>query len=356
MRLVRKFLLLVLALVVALALAEIALRLIGVPAPGRMPLPEGQLPGMVVLHPVRGFACAPDFRGEVVRAGRANTIRLNERGFRDRSFAAEPGTRVVLAVGDSFTAGWGLEEEETWPRRLEARLNAGNGAPWRVLNAGVAGYNMRQARLTAEELIPEVKPQVVVLGVYPMGFDRLANPFVAHDRFLLRESQIPFVVVEPDALLHTPFRRPWLKDVDFWCNRHLVVGALILRTLDEATKTWRHPRPPLDTSAHGLRRAMAPLLAEVGLLRDAAQRAGAGFVALSIAIQAPAGDFDPGQDTLEAGVVEYCAAEGIPCVPTLSVLRERSGGKPIYHLPDDLHWTPAANEIAAELLAPLVGQ
>ena len=65
---------------------------------------------------------------------------------------------VVLAVGDSFTEGWAVGDDETWPAHLERDTG------WRVLNAGVRAYGLDQMVLRAERLAPRVKPRAIVLA------------------------------------------------------------------------------------------------------------------------------------------------------------------------------------------------
>ena len=45
---------------------------------------------------------------------------------------------VLIAFGDSLTAGYGMETSEAWPSRLQEMLDAG-GFRYRVVNAGVSG-------------------------------------------------------------------------------------------------------------------------------------------------------------------------------------------------------------------------
>lgn len=52
--------------------------------------------------------------------------------------AAPAPARVVVVLGDSLTAGWGVAPEEAWPALVEARLQR-EGYPYRVVNAGVSG-------------------------------------------------------------------------------------------------------------------------------------------------------------------------------------------------------------------------
>jgi len=90
-------------------------------------------------------------------------IRTNHYGFRGND--PLPDRRVVLCLGDSVTFGWGVEESETFPAQLQARLNAAtnSGKLWEVINAGVPSYSSFQTRLATEGLISRWKPEVVVV-------------------------------------------------------------------------------------------------------------------------------------------------------------------------------------------------
>ena len=52
--------------------------------------------------------------------------------------ASAQGERVIVAFGDSLTAGYGVAPEEAYPALLAARLR-GEGYRYQVVNAGVSG-------------------------------------------------------------------------------------------------------------------------------------------------------------------------------------------------------------------------
>jgi acyl-CoA thioesterase-1 len=52
--------------------------------------------------------------------------------------AARAQERVIVALGDSLTAGLGVGADEAYPARLQERLRH-EGFPYRVVNAGVSG-------------------------------------------------------------------------------------------------------------------------------------------------------------------------------------------------------------------------
>jgi hypothetical protein len=70
-----------------------------------------------------------------VRGFRVNTGPQRLRGG-DFSPKPAPGVTRILALGDSTTFGWGVEDHESWPARLQARLDE-RGLAVEVLNAGV---------------------------------------------------------------------------------------------------------------------------------------------------------------------------------------------------------------------------
>jgi hypothetical protein len=82
----------------------------------------------------------PNWSGEAIASGRPLTI--NRFGLRDRpdlTLEKPPDTCRLAVVGSSIVMGFGVGDDETFPRLLEGRLNAGRrpGAPrCQVLNFG----------------------------------------------------------------------------------------------------------------------------------------------------------------------------------------------------------------------------
>ena len=74
--------------------------------------------------------------------------------------AQEP---VIVALGDSLTAGLGVAADEAYPARLEARL-AREGLRYRVVNAGVSGDTTAGA-LRRIDWVLRARPAVVVVAL-----------------------------------------------------------------------------------------------------------------------------------------------------------------------------------------------
>jgi lysophospholipase L1-like esterase len=76
---------------------------------------------------------------------------------------ARPGIYRIIALGDSLTYGYGIEEKDTYPRVLETLLN--DTFRVEVLNLGVSGAQSEDIYNTLREKLPELKPNLVIYGM-----------------------------------------------------------------------------------------------------------------------------------------------------------------------------------------------
>ncbi len=94
---------------------------------------------------------------------------INALGCRGADFPREkpPGVYRILFVGDSFTFGEGVGDDEPFPVRVEAALNA-SSPPRRVqaVNAGVAGYNTKDEVIYLERRWLALDPDLVVITFF----------------------------------------------------------------------------------------------------------------------------------------------------------------------------------------------
>jgi hypothetical protein len=158
----------------SLLVAEIAARAAVPPPPKpRTTVPAGVSPfertprGLIVYRPGSSFAhvydTAPGAGGYFGADGRVR-YRINNLGFRGPDVAAEkpPEVRRVLCLGDSFTFGEGVHEEDAWPRQLERLLGPGV----QVINAGVQGYDFDSEGLLLLVQGRPLRPDAVIVGFF----------------------------------------------------------------------------------------------------------------------------------------------------------------------------------------------
>ena len=143
--------------VIALLLAEAILRIIPPLGPAFILAgTNGAMDNQIFQDDIRlRVVLAPNVQGDGF-----TTNALGLRGAEIPSKKAN--SHRVLAVGDSFTLGLQVTDEETF----SARLNTALGPNIEVFNAGVPGYGTEQATEMMRRIVPRVQADAVLLTVY----------------------------------------------------------------------------------------------------------------------------------------------------------------------------------------------
>lgn len=95
---------------------------------------------------------------------RLDQVQTNAMGFRGREFnpVKPPGVYRIAAVGDSFTFGNGIPQDQRYSEILQSHLPS----HFEVLNFGVAGANTPEHRVLVKRLLDQVHPDFIVLQWY----------------------------------------------------------------------------------------------------------------------------------------------------------------------------------------------
>jgi hypothetical protein len=137
--------------------------------------------------PLLGWRLNPGVRTPIF-----NTI---DYGIRRNSVADDhvrPGG--ILVSGASFTLGSEVGDEETWPAQLENLI----GQP--VVNAAIGGFGADQVIMRAEQMLPIIKPEVLVvdlvqdnIGTAGQSYSGYPKPYftVENDQLVLRNNPVP---------------------------------------------------------------------------------------------------------------------------------------------------------------------
>lgn len=87
-------------------------------------------------------------------------VRINNLGFRGANTTVKKTRKRVLIIGDSFTFGWGVEEDETWIHLLsEKHPNV------EFLNLGQGGNHPGDFVQIAKKAIPLLQPDLVMVAI-----------------------------------------------------------------------------------------------------------------------------------------------------------------------------------------------
>jgi len=287
--------------------------------------------------PEVGWVLAPD--QETVTSAGHLPVRINSQGFRD-SLLPDPrpdSLILVAALGASTTYGWGVPLEETYHQLLERRLNegartAGSTVRYEILNAGVVGYNLRQAGGLMERLVRDHAPDgFLVAYTFNDAWNRFgALPAGEHDRVLAG--------VRRKNLLRQSALFNWITGT---VGRRAYRGAAHREGGDHAARvqTGDGPAGPAD---------LADFRATVEGMGGRARLAGA---SLALVVPAARGQVEPWPR--QAEMARAGLALGVPVVDLLPVFR--GVNVTTAFLPDDAVHPSAAGHhlIARELFAAL---
>src|SRR5271167_1127886 len=194
-------------------------------------------------HPTRGWAVVPDIKN-MTPFGKGKFVNTNSKGLRgttEYEYARTPGKERILVLGDSFTFGTDVSDDETYSHDLESAL-----PNTEVLNLGVQGYGQDQMLLYLKEEGVKYHPDIVILGFAFMDtyrnlwkFFAFAKPKFDMTPNGLKLTNVPVPTPE-QVLAEEPYRS---KAIDF---------AVILREkvrwsfgLNEK-EAWNLTRPILD--------------------------------------------------------------------------------------------------------------
>ena len=110
---------------------------------------------------------------------------INSLGLRDREINIEKGDKYrILCFGDSWTFGYGVNIENSWPKVLEQYLLTNGFENIEVINCGRPGQFTGTYKEYIEKIVPLLKPDLVLVGV--LQLDDLAQLFT--NKFIIEQS------------------------------------------------------------------------------------------------------------------------------------------------------------------------
>ena len=219
-----------LGLLLALGMAEAALRILGprLPALGSLT----SIATFQTYHPVYGFFHRPGAAGWIHTPEFTSYVEINSRGLREREIelTKPPGTQRILVLGDSFVEGAQVPQAHTLSRQLEEELGAGSGGPVQAINAGNAGFGTTQELLFLEHDGRAYGPDLVVL-VYFVDNDLSDNGYAVARARRLDTTRRPFFV--PDGRGGLELRPPASPPADPLADVRSALRRLMLFNLAE---------------------------------------------------------------------------------------------------------------------------
>ena len=130
----------------------------------------GERPSLLP-DPVVGWKLAPSRTSRLRWQTYDYVMKANALGFPapEVPTSKAPGVTRIMALGNAFTSGDGMDPNLVWPRLLERELAAKN-APAQVLNFGITGHGPNQFTAVARTYAPLVRPDIIIVQMFTKEF------------------------------------------------------------------------------------------------------------------------------------------------------------------------------------------
>lgn len=276
-------------------------------------------------------------------------VSINDQGLRDRSYSYQrpDGVSRIVVLGDSYTWGFGVEQEQVVTELIEESHDN-----LQVINMGVSGYSTDQEYLLLREEGLRYDPQLILLMLFEN--DIYHNPL---DVNYLKYPKPRFSVVDGELVLASrpsPSIGP-LREIHCFLRTHSVTYNYLVRVFESGQAPWiRFSRSFGSGVSLWLtgRRWEDPVeltSAIIGEMRDLSEAAGAQLVVVQVASQGQALGLER---TIPDELIEYCRAEDIPFLdlvePFKDYLAAHSGQS--LQFAHDPHWNADGHKLAADAI------
>jgi len=107
-----------------------------------------------------------DQQNAFVYPGHRSRASVNPKGYRLTNQRLENPEFKILTVGDSYTFGWGVNDNESWTAVMERELRS-SGINVNVYNAGVPAYSTQQILDSWKREVNDNNYDMTIFGIWP---------------------------------------------------------------------------------------------------------------------------------------------------------------------------------------------
>lgn len=340
------------------------------------------------------------------------TANINSLGFRDREFDLDKSGKFrILTVGDSFTYGWGVEAEDSWPKLLETRLRRMRDSV-EVANLGQPGASPATYAQVVDKSVPALKPDLVIVCILQgddlvpaerwvksaesltaSSRERPASPPLSptlrsrisdvgrrmYPNFLrLMNSRIPQPPLnavwknQADSIVEglTPGEREQFDKVDAPIRRAFVNGELNPALIQGAVKQPNFFLQTIDINNPEVKSLISTMARHLTLIKETADKYHCKVIVISIPYKVFASRRDvesskrlglnllpemAESDAADRAIEAACQKAGVKFHAVTNEFRQVANTTHLFYEMDG-HLNPAGHQVFANLLAPLLGQ
>ncbi len=252
----------------------------------------------------------------------------------------------VAFLGDSFTFGFGVQDQETFTHVLEQKLPR-----YEMMNWGVPGYGVDQILLLMEEKVFQFHPDLILLVIYPEDFQRsirsftdagYGKPYFTLDlQSHLKLQQVPvpkdkylFLNPYPEIIQKSNLHKMFATSYFYQLLSKIMMGIAknFGMTDSDTSDEWQLGKALLKRMHQDCQNHKIPF---------------------AIALAPPYRWITGTTEPIESSLKRFTTKNSIPFLDFTSGIKNSHPPDASY-IPQDLHWSPKGHEVVAKMLEPFI--
>ena len=282
--------------------------------------------------------------------GERNLVVLDEFGHRGKGhgLARTAGKHRILVLGDSFTEGVAVGEDQVFTRIVEA-----SDPDLEVLNTGVSSWGTVQQYLYLRDEGLRFQPDLVVVMYYSNDLTDNCIPYspgIGPRPHAVIEGEAVKIVEDYDEARFLRFLPP----VPFrsFLSRHSMLFYALNERVWLPSRMEEYRRILIEEEQalvpEETRRVNLFLLSEMETLLDSRG------IALAVVLIPSKSMVNTGRNDWYDAIGELCRSRDIPCLSLLDAVidAKKAGKKPYFE--KDIHWNQEGHAVAARAMIPFL--
>lgn len=318
-------------------IAEVTLRLINFP---KVLILEKDDSDYIQYDDTLGYKYLSNLDIEIKKENYCVKIKTNSFGFRDAEWDFDGEYKNIFVLGNSFSVGYGLPVAERWSNKLKYLLNI-KTEEYSIYNIAVSGYNIKQMIKAGRYMSSFVKPQIIIIGLYLDGLNRLDDPYIFHKGFAIRSSHVKCVNIRNNRLMFVHSENKFLKNMESSFILHSVFYNFVINKIQKLKNFFKvNFSSEYNLAFYGADRILNDLKLDCEL-RDIE------LIVLPILQHDENRKFNYNDLVLYKELKTLCNENKIYFADILPEMENSLATGNSFYIKNDRHWNKEANQIAA---------
>lgn len=251
----------------------------------------------------------------------------------------------LLALGDSITFGVHVNNQDSWPQRLESLLRQNGRVHDEVFNCGIVGYTISDEYLLLKEKAIHFNPDLIIVAFYANDLQDFSPQM--RSIFQRRENGSSFMqklkYTVKTTLCHSAIFC-YLAYLRYQWQRHAIIKRVA------TIKGKYHEAYEQDEAGAGNRTHLQDYLGYVDKLATLAASRHIPVMFVFFPNYAEIARPQAALENAKAAIIEELASRHIPSLDLLPALRRAGNAQSLYLLPEEWHMNRYGYMVAARAI------